>query len=87
MAYKAAVAKEVKLEPLGDLESYLTPLTAVNDLSTPSAAFQRNDGAILLPEGKLSALHGMPSIGKSFVALDIARSCGETWGPGVVVGL
>ena len=80
LAYKAAVAKEVKLEPLGDLESYLTPLTAVNDLSTPSAAFQRNDGAILLPEGKLSALHGMPSIGKSFVALEIARAVAKRGG-------
>ena len=79
-AYKTAKAKEVKLEPLGDLESYLTPLTAVNDLSTPSAAYMRNDGAILLPEGKLSALHGMPSIGKSFVALEIVRAVARRGG-------
>ena len=80
LAYKAAVAKEVKLEPLGDLESYLTPLTAVHDLAIPSPAYIRSDGETVLPEGKLSALHGMPSIGKSFVALDMARAVAQRGG-------
>ena len=80
-AYKTHKAKEVKVVPMGDtLESYLTPLTEVNDLATLAAAFQRNDGATLLPEGKLSALHGMPSIGKSFVALEIVRAVAKRGG-------
>ena len=80
-AYRAARPPKVKAVPLGDtLESYLTPLTEVNDLATLSAAFQRNDGATLLPEGKLSALHGMPSIGKSFVALEIVRAVAKRGG-------
>ena len=65
---------------LGVLVSYLTPLTAVEDVELPSAAYRRSDGETLLPEGKLSALHGMPSIGKSFVALDMARSVAERGG-------
>ena len=77
-AYETHKDKEVKL---GDtLEPYLTPLTAVDDLVTPSAAFERNDGETLLPEGKLSALHGMPSIGKSFVALEIVRAVAKRGG-------
>ena len=79
-AYRAEIAKEETRESLGDLKSYLTPLTEVNDLVTPSAAFQRNDGATLLPDGKLSALHGMPSIGKSFVALEMARAVAKRGG-------
>ena len=80
-AYRAARPPEVKVVPMGDkLESYLTPLTEVYDLKVPAAAYQRSDGATLLPEGKLSALHGMPSIGKSFVALEIVRSVARRGG-------
>ena len=34
----------------------------------------------MLPEGKLSALHGMLSIGKSFVALEIVRAVAKRGG-------
>ena len=43
-AYRAEKAKEQTRESLGDLKSYLTPLTEVNDLSVPEAAYLRNDG-------------------------------------------
>ena len=65
---------------LGVLTTYLTPLTAVHDLAIPSPAYIRSDGETVLPEGKLSALHGMPSIGKSFVALDMARAVAQRGG-------
>ena len=79
-AYKLAWDK-VEGCPIGeDLESYLTPLTKVDDTTVPDAAYKRNDGATLLPEGKLSSLHGMPSIGKSFVALEIVRAVAKRGG-------
>ena len=73
-------AEDALRAALGVLVPYLTPLTAVLDVELPSAAYRRSDGETLLPEGKLSALHGMPSIGKSFVALDMARSVAERGG-------
>ena len=80
-----AKAEDALKATLGVLVSYLTPLTAVHDLAIPSPAYIRSDGETVLPEGKLSALHGMPSIGKSFVALDMARglpSAAAAWSGG-----
>ena len=73
-------AKAAVQETLGVLASYLTPLTEVHDRAMPSPAYCRSDGETVLPEGKLSALHGMPSIGKSFVALDMARAVAQRGG-------
>ena len=75
-----AKAAEALKAALGVLVSYLTPLTAVDDFPIPSPAYVRSDGETVLPEGKLSALHGMPSIGKSFVALDMARAVAQRGG-------
>ena len=73
-------AEDALKATLGVLTTYLTPLTAVHDLAIPSPAYIRSDGETVLPEGKLSALHGMPSIGKSFVALDMARAVAQRGG-------
>ena len=58
----------------GDLSEYLTPLTEVGATPPPPPAYMRSDGATILPEGCLSSFYGMPSMCKSWLALDAARA-------------
>ena len=60
--------------PSGNLFDYLVLMTDVAKTPPPPAAYMRADGETILPEGKLSALYGMPSVCKSFIALDAARA-------------
>ena len=64
----------------GDLADYLTLLSEVGTCVPPPAAYMRSDGATLIPENTLSAIYGMPSGGKSWVALDVARAVAESGG-------
>ena len=75
-----SMAKSRASQPSGDLSDYLVLLTDVGKVSPPPAAYMRSDGATLIPECTLSAIYGMPSGGKSFIALDVARSVAQQGG-------
>ena len=79
-ALYAQMAKERASRPSGDLADYLVLLTDVGKVSPPPAAYMRSDGATLIPEKTLSAIYGMPSGGKSFIALDVARAVARQGG-------
>ena len=77
--YQYMAAERAK-QGSGNLADYLTLLSDVATCVPPPAAYMRSDGATLIPENTLSAIYGMPSGGKSWVALDVARTVAERGG-------
>ena len=66
--------------PSGDLADYLIDLDDIAGMPMAPGALLRSDGATVIPEGAMSAIYGMPAVGKSFAALEVARAVAANGG-------
>ena len=64
----------------GTATDYLVDLDALDSLPEIPPILSRSDGETLIPEGKLSSIYGLPSTGKSWVAVMVAVSVARSGG-------
>ena len=62
------------------MADHVVDLDDLDTLPVLPSILTRHDGETVIPEGKLSAIYGLPSVGKSWVALLTAREVASTGG-------
>ena len=67
----------------GAATDYIVDLESLDSMPEIPPILSRSDGATLIPEGKLSSIYGLPSTGKSWVAVMVAVSVARSGGRAV----